>query len=368
MLASVFVIDGVETLRNPQPRVAAAAPLVDKAAPLVAKGEQAVNERVQTSVPPVPKDTETWVKVLAGVKVGAGVMYALGKAPRLSALALTASHVPTTVTRNAFWSESDPAAKSRKTTGLATDVALLGALLIATADTEGNPGLAWRARRVGNRVSAALPGAKSETAAIGATIAGAAGTAAEQAKHLAEQVQKQAPVVAEQVQKQAPVVAEQAREQAAHLADIVREKAPVVAEQAREQAAAAREQAAPLVSAASERAAEAREKAAPLAAAAAERVSDARENAAPKAAAAREKAAESRAVLRDRALVAREAAALKAAEKAASVDAATPSRAELRAGAGLGGRRAGAAVAETGAQARTALDQVRLDLSRSIRP
>ena len=51
MLATVFVIDGVETLRNPQAHVADAAPLVDKATPLVEKGEQAVNEAVSASVP-----------------------------------------------------------------------------------------------------------------------------------------------------------------------------------------------------------------------------------------------------------------------------------------------------------------------------
>ncbi|MBB1026283.1 DoxX family membrane protein, partial [Dietzia sp. DQ11-38-2] len=170
MLATVFVIDGVETLRNPQAHVAKAAPLVDKAAPLVEKGEQAVNEHVTTSVPPVTKDTETLVKALAGVKVGAGVLFALGKAPRLSALALTASHLPTTVTRNDFWAESDSAAKSRKTTGLATDVALLGALLLASVDTAGQPGLTWRARRAGDKVTAKLPGAKAESAAAGAAL------------------------------------------------------------------------------------------------------------------------------------------------------------------------------------------------------
>ncbi|MBB1012892.1 DoxX family protein, partial [Dietzia kunjamensis] len=167
MLATVFVIDGVETLRNPQAHVADAAPLVDKATPLVEKGEQAVNEAVSASVPPVPKDTETLVKALAGVKIGAGVLFALGKAPRLSALALTAAHVPSTVSRHAFWMESDKDARSRKTTGLATDVALLGGLILASVDTAGQPGVAWRARKAGDKVAAKLPGAKAESAAAG---------------------------------------------------------------------------------------------------------------------------------------------------------------------------------------------------------
>lgn len=246
MLATVFVIDGVETLRNPQAHVADAAPLVDKAAPLVEKGEQAVNEKVSASVPPAPKDTETLVKALAGVKVGAGVLFALGKAPRLSALALTAAHVPSTVSRHAFWTESDAAARSRKTTGLATDVALLGALILASADTAGQPGLAWRARKAGDKVSARLPGAKAESAAAGAALAGVAHTVTDQARSAADTVRDKAPEVAETVRDKAPVVADQVRGQAAGIADVVRDTAPVVAASLRDRASTVREQASPI--------------------------------------------------------------------------------------------------------------------------
>ena len=246
MLATVFVIDGVETLRNPQAHVADAAPLVDKTAPLVEKGEQAVNEKVSTSVPPVPKDTETLVKALAGVKIGAGALFALGKAPRLSALALTAAHVPSAISRHAFWMESDPAARSRKTTGLATDVALLGALLLASVDTAGQPGLAWRARKAGDTVAAKLPGAKAESAAAGAAIAGVAHSVADQARGAADTIRDKAPEMAETVREKAPEVADQVREQATGVAGAVREKAPEVAGRLRGRAAAARDQAAPI--------------------------------------------------------------------------------------------------------------------------
>ena len=246
MLATVFVIDGVETLRNPQAHVADAAPLVDKTAPLVEKGEQAVNEKVSTSVPPVPKDTETLVKALAGVKIGAGALFALGKAPRLSALALTAAHVPSAISRHAFWMESDPAARSRKTTGLATDVALLGALLLASVDTAGQPGLAWRARKAGDTVAAKLPGAKAESAAAGAAIAGVAHSVADQARGAADTIRDKAPEVAETVREKAPEVADQVREQATGVAGAAREKAPEVAGRLRGRAAAARDQAAPI--------------------------------------------------------------------------------------------------------------------------
>ena len=341
MLASVFIIDGVETLRNPQARVENAAPLVDKATPLVEKGEQAVNERVSTNVPPVPKDTETLVKALAGVKVGAGVLFALGKAPRLSALALTASHVPTTVSRHAFWMESDPAARSRKTTGLATDVALLGALILATADTAGQPGLGWRARKVGDKVSAKLPGAKSETAAAGAAIAGVAATVADQARSAADTVKEKAPVVADTVKEKAPEVADQVREQATSFADVVREKVPVVAAQVRDQASAAREQAAPLAAQVREQAAVARETASPAAASALEQIKGQAGAAAAAASAGAHDA-------RERAAVAREVAAARAAE--VDTD-------QLRADAGAAAERA-----------KLKSDRARLGLARIIAP
>ncbi|MCD2264243.1 DoxX family membrane protein [Dietzia aurantiaca] len=275
MLASVFVIDGIETLRNPQTHVADAAPLVDQATPLVEKGEQAVNERVNTTVPPVPKDTETLVKALAGVKIGAGALFALGKAPRLSALALTASHVPSTVSRHAFWTESDPAARSRKTTGLATDVALLGALLIASADTAGQPGLAWRAGKARDKVAARLPGAKAEALTAGSAVAGVAHTVADQARDAADTVRDKAPEVAEQVRERAPEVAEQVRDQASGIAGLVKSKAPVIAAQVRDRVADAREQVAPYAAEARERATTAAhlaaEEAGPLAAQARDR-------------------------------------------------------------------------------------------------
>lgn len=239
MLASVFVIDGIETLRDPHAHIADAAPLVDKAAPLVEKGEQALNDRVTPTVPPLPKDTETLVKALAGVKIGAGVLFAMGKAPRLSALALVASHLPSTVSRHAFWTESDPVARSRKTTGLATDVSLLGALILASVDTAGQPGLTWRARKASDLVAATLPGAKAEAVGAGAAIAGVAHTVADQARDAAGTVREKAPEVAGHARDAADTVRAKAPEVAGHArdaADAVLEKAPVVAQQAREQA------------------------------------------------------------------------------------------------------------------------------------
>lgn len=158
MLASVFVADGVDTLMNRDDHV---------------DGAQEVLNRVRTITPPqyvayVPNNPKTALTAVAGTKVAAGSLYALGKAPRLSATALVLAQVPTMLARHAFWETQDKEEKRNRRAGFLTNVGLLGGLFLATADTDGKPGLAWRAqdtgKRVNKRVQKALP-TKSEAEA-----------------------------------------------------------------------------------------------------------------------------------------------------------------------------------------------------------
>jgi putative oxidoreductase len=126
LLATTFIADGVDALRNPAPHVA------------MAEGA-GLNE------------AETLVKINAATKVGGGALLVLNRLPRLSALALAASLVPTTMVRNAFWSETDPDAKAKKQQGLLTDLGLLGGLLVATADTGGRESVPHAAARISRR-------------------------------------------------------------------------------------------------------------------------------------------------------------------------------------------------------------------------
>ena len=79
------------------------------------------------------------------LKVAAGGLLAFGRFPRLSALALAGSLVPTTIAGHPFWKESDPAKRRQQRVHLTKNVSMLGGLLIAAVDTEGKPSLAWRA-------------------------------------------------------------------------------------------------------------------------------------------------------------------------------------------------------------------------------
>lgn len=101
---------------------------------------------------PVPNDTEQLVKINAGVQVGAGFLLSIGRFPRLAALALGGSIVPTTFAGHRFWEEDDPSTKSKQQVQFLKNVGLLGGLILAAVDTGGAPSLGWRARRTARRV------------------------------------------------------------------------------------------------------------------------------------------------------------------------------------------------------------------------
>jgi putative oxidoreductase len=142
LLASTFVYGGIATLRNPQSHVPPARPIVEKVA-----------EQAEKQLPVhVPHDVEQWVKVDAGVKVGAGLLFALGRLPRVSALLLAGSVVPTTLAGHRFW-EAEGAAKQAQLIHFLKNLGLLGGLLLAAVDTEGKPSVGYRARRAAHKAA-----------------------------------------------------------------------------------------------------------------------------------------------------------------------------------------------------------------------
>jgi uncharacterized membrane protein YphA (DoxX/SURF4 family) len=143
LLASSFVYGGIDTLRNPQTRVPGAAPVVET-----------ITKTADQQLPvQVPRDVEQWVRIDAGIKVGAGSLLALGKLPRLSALALAGSIVPTTLAGHRFWEHEDPEERFGQLSNLLKNAGLLGGLLIAAVDTEGRPSVGYRARRAAKRAT-----------------------------------------------------------------------------------------------------------------------------------------------------------------------------------------------------------------------
>jgi uncharacterized membrane protein YphA (DoxX/SURF4 family) len=185
LLASSFVYGGIDTLRHPQSRVPGAAPIVEQIA-----------ETADKQLPvQVPRDVEQWVRIDAGVKVGAGTLFALGKLPRLSAVALTASIVPTTLAGHRFWEHEDPKERFGQLSHFLKNLGILGGLLLAAVDTEGKPSVGWRARRAAARAADATEKnvAKAQKAAQQAQKKAAkqAAEARKQAKKQARKAKKQ---------------------------------------------------------------------------------------------------------------------------------------------------------------------------------
>jgi len=137
LLAAPFIYGGISTLRKPQDRVPGAAPVVEKIAATADK---------QLPVQ-VPRDVQQWVQADAAVKVAAGSLFALNKLPRLTALVLSASIVPTTLAGHRFWEHEDPTERFGQISNFLKNTGILGGLLLAAVDTEGKPSVGYRARR-----------------------------------------------------------------------------------------------------------------------------------------------------------------------------------------------------------------------------
>lgn len=135
MLASTFVFGGIQALKNAPALAEAAKPVNDEIRGLAEKLAPQVN---------VPSDDKTLVRINAGVHIVAGLGLATGRAPRLCALALAGTVVPTTLAGHPFWEEKDKAARAQQMTHFFKNVSMLGGLVIAAVDSEGRPGVGWR--------------------------------------------------------------------------------------------------------------------------------------------------------------------------------------------------------------------------------
>jgi putative oxidoreductase len=142
MLASMFIVGGIDTLRHPAPKVSSAEAL----------GLQ--------------ENTEQLVKGNAAAQVVAGLAMATNRLPRLSALVLAGSLVPTTAAGHRFWEYKDPAQRTEQTQHFIKNVSMLGGLLLASVDTEGRESVARRTKRVSR--SAARKAAKRSAKATAA--------------------------------------------------------------------------------------------------------------------------------------------------------------------------------------------------------
>jgi putative oxidoreductase len=118
LMGSTYAVLGYGALREPGQGV-------EEAATLMA----AVRKKV-----PVPARDEQLVQINGAMQATCGVLLALGVAPRLSALVLAGSMVPTTLAAHRFWTVEDPQARKQQQVQFHKNMAMIGGLLLAALD------------------------------------------------------------------------------------------------------------------------------------------------------------------------------------------------------------------------------------------
>jgi len=132
MLASSFVLAGMDKLKNADDTATQLSPLLRRAAESL----------------PFQTDEKVLARVIGGSQVGAGIFLALGKTSRLAATLLA---VISALNGYVEWRSADITSKDGRDSRrkqLLKNISLTGGVLLASVDTNGKPSLAWRAEHL----------------------------------------------------------------------------------------------------------------------------------------------------------------------------------------------------------------------------
>lgn len=140
LLSSIFLFGGLDAVRHPAGKV-------DQA-------ETVGASRIAASVG--LHGAEDLIRANGIAQVLGGLALVTNRVPRLAALGLAASLVPTTFAGHRFWEEQG-SARAMQQTQFAKNLSLLGGLLIAAVDTEGKESVRRRVRRRAHDVATAMP-------------------------------------------------------------------------------------------------------------------------------------------------------------------------------------------------------------------
>lgn len=133
LIASSFVVSGVDRLRNAETSATQLRPTLDR-----------VNKALpQTSS--VTANEKLVAQVLGATQVGAAALLAIGRFSRLSAALLAGTAVVNTMVDFRSADSSTAEARKNRRNQLLKNLSLVGAVLLAAVDTNGRPGLVWRA-------------------------------------------------------------------------------------------------------------------------------------------------------------------------------------------------------------------------------
>jgi len=136
LIASSFVFSGVDRLRN----AGATAPQLKPVLAGVTK--------VIPSAAAVTNNEKLVGQVLGATQVGAALLLGIGRFSRVAALLLTVTATVNTLVDYRSADATTPEGKKQRRTTLLKNLSLIGAVLLAAVDTNGRPGIAWRAEHL----------------------------------------------------------------------------------------------------------------------------------------------------------------------------------------------------------------------------
>jgi putative oxidoreductase len=190
LLAAPLIQSGVDVARHPGPHAEAAKPVLNQVAgPLR-----------------LPNDPVMVVRAAGAVTAVAGSLLAVGRLPRLSALAIVAT-APVVQPVEPFWKEKDPALRREKQATFVKTLGLIGGALLATVDTEGKPSVAYRGRKARKAAASALHDVRDEAAESVTSVKVSGRKAARNAQKAAKQAAKDAGKTSRRARRKAEKVA-----------------------------------------------------------------------------------------------------------------------------------------------------------------
>jgi putative oxidoreductase len=137
----MFLYGGLDEIRNPGSKLDAAEPVV-----------RTVAKRLGLEI-----STRDAVLVNGFAQLIGGSLLAVGALPRLAAAVLATSIVPTTLAGHRFWEEESEQARRGQRIHFLKNASMLGGLLLAAVDTEGEPSVSWRAHHAARRFAQRHP-------------------------------------------------------------------------------------------------------------------------------------------------------------------------------------------------------------------
>lgn len=133
LLASSFVLTGIDRLRHTDATATALRPTLDRITKAVPAAASATGNEQRVA------------KVLGAAHLGAAVLLGIGRFSRLSATVLVVTSALNAIVEFNNADSSTSKARKDRRNQLIKNLSLMGAVLLAAVDTNGRPSWAWRA-------------------------------------------------------------------------------------------------------------------------------------------------------------------------------------------------------------------------------